>query len=362
MSQALYDMVCAYAELGVHRTGTDNDRATTTWFVDHVARAGAVVDIHSFSFSRYDADWSVEVGGETIRGLPLFYGPAGDFELTDLPFGQLDLCTFDEVAARRHLDQQITDAKADGAKGLLVETRSSCGDVYAMNTHPDWTYNLPVMFVAEETAGPRNRIQLSARLVPGEADIVTARFGHSDKVPPLIITTPLSGWFTCAGERGTGIALSIMLARQLAEHIPVVLIGTSGHEFQYLGCHEHLKTASIDPASMVLHMGSSLATLPSGREGLNAIAHVTGDQFPVMAASLSSMGVDLNRPNDPLSPACWQGESECWAGYGCQMLSLAGVSPTFHTPGDTAAASTTPALLSETGNAILNAMKAMIIT
>lgn len=359
----LYDIVNQYADLGIHRTGTDADLATSVWFADHLRYLGAKVDVHPFRFPRYDATWSVSLGGASVEGLPLFYGPSGRFNLRNIPVGRIDLTTFDEQGARFDLDRQIERAKSDGASGLLVETVSATGDVYAMNTHPDWTYDFPVMFIgtnARVASDADNQIRLDATLTDATANTVVGRFGHSARVPPLIITTPLSGWFTCSGERGTGIALSLRLAEALAAYRPVVLIAPSGHEFQYLGCRHHLASTDIDPASPVLHMGSCLATLPSAGEGLKAIAHVSDKQFPAMADALSILNMGLVRPRDPLSVDCWQGESEDWARFGCPMLSLAGVSPTFHTPGDTAMVSTTQPLLIETYNAILGVMKVMI--
>ena len=38
-----------------------------------------------------------------------------------------------------------------------------------------------------------------------------ARVGQAVEVAPLMITTPLSGWFRCAGERGPGIAILLAL-------------------------------------------------------------------------------------------------------------------------------------------------------
>ncbi|MCP4471357.1 MAG: hypothetical protein GY815_11845 [Gammaproteobacteria bacterium] len=361
VGRRLYEIVCEYENLGLHRTGAESDHATTAWFVNHLRRMGASVNVHPFSFDRYDAKWSVEVNNVAVNGLPQFYGPCGEFELRNVPVGSIDLRQFDEIGARHDLENQIARAMASDARGLLIETRSQSDDIYAMNTHPDWSSDFPVMFASADAVGPANRIQLSARLTRSKAFTVVGRFGHSDQTPPLIITTPLSGWFTCAGERGTGIALTLRLAQELAAHVPVEVVAASGHEFQYMGCHEHLKSAAIDPMSRVLHMGSSIATLPMVRDGLCAIAHVTGNQFPDMAATLKTLDLELTQPDDPLSPACWQGESEYWAGHVAQMLSLAGVSPTFHTPCDTAIASTTPELLSNTYSAILETMKAMIL-
>ncbi len=362
MGEALYETVSQYADFGMHRTGTDGDHATAEWFADQLRHMGAAVERQTYRFPRYDARWSLEINGAEVDSLPMFYGPAGNFDLRDVPVGTIDLTGYDEIAARRELDCLISQAQTDGATGLLVETRSNTGGVYAMNTSPDWTSDLPVMFVGNSVgAGSDNHIQLNARVVTGHVTAITGTLGKRDRSPPLIVTTPLSGWFSCAGERGTGIAMVLELAQEMSAWMPVVVIAASGHEFQYLGCRHHLASAKIDCASTVLHMGSCVATLPCASDGLSAIAHVTDGQFPVMAERLRDVGLDLTAPRDPSLPACWQGESEDWARFGCQMLSLAGVSPAFHTPDDTITTTTTPALLAEMYETILETSKAMTL-
>ena len=358
--QALYQTVKDYAHLGEHRTGTECDHETARWFARRLHDVGAEVDTQTFSFPRFDATWYLEIGGSPTVALPLFYGPTGVFDLRDVPVRRLDLSQYDEVTALCHLDKLIHQAKGDGASGLIVETVSVTGEVYAMNAHPDWGYDFPVMFVGKQSGG-RNRFHLNAQRVDGEADIVVGHLGGRSRLAPLIITTPFSGWFTCAGERGTGIALAIALAATLSENRPVVVIGTSGHEFQYLGSHYYLQSTTIDPGNYVLHLGSSLATLPSLSEGLSGIAHVTSGQFSAMSDCLAMSGITLTCPDDPTSSTCWQGESEHWAPFGCQMMSLAGVSPAFHTPGDTPRMSTSSHLLQEMYEVTLETIERMMV-
>ncbi len=56
--------------------------------------------------------------------------------------------------------------------------------------------------------------------------------------PWVIISTPQSGWFTCGGERGPGIAMSRALSEWAAQkNFPVrwLFIATSGHEWTDFG-------------------------------------------------------------------------------------------------------------------------------
>jgi hypothetical protein len=80
---------------------------------------------------------------------------------------------------------------------------------------------------------------------------------------PLILSTPRSGWFACAGERGSGIAIWLGLARHFAARrdLNLVLSAASGHEFDGYGGHvfaEHL-APKPDEARGWVHIGANVA-------------------------------------------------------------------------------------------------------
>src|SRR4029450_2643853 len=99
---------------------------------------------------------------------------------------------------------------------------------------------------------------ISARRVPDQAENLVARFG-SGADAPLVITTPLTGWFTCAGERGTGIAVALELARELGSSMPVVVIATTGHALENYGTRQQLEAGLGFAPRAVIHIGASLA-------------------------------------------------------------------------------------------------------
>ena len=107
--------------------------------------------------------------------------------------------------------------------------------------------------------------------------------GEGDFSRPVVVTTPLSGWFHCAGERGTGIAIALELAEGLARSYPVMVVGATGHELDYLGAKRYLEGISIRPAA-VIHLGASVAAGTPGVVGLlvlsptrHAITSTIGD-------------------------------------------------------------------------------------
>ena len=89
---------------------------------------------------------------------------------------------------------------------------------------------------------------------------VVAKLVRGDKW--IVVTTPLSGWFTCAGERGPGVALFLGLARWAAERSgdhSLMFLGNTGHELDQVGAHHTLESnaPSTGDVSMWIHLGAS---------------------------------------------------------------------------------------------------------
>ena len=99
---------------------------------------------------------------------------------------------------------------------------------------------------------------IAARIVPNQSHVITGWFGKpvSD---PIIVATPQSGWSTCAAERGSGIAVALELAADLARTHPVFVVGASGHELNGLGISTYLQDAfDLEPRAVIC-VGSSIA-------------------------------------------------------------------------------------------------------
>jgi len=166
----------------------------------------------------------------------------------------------------------LADAFARGAVAAILVTAGPTGEAVALNvtTHKPG-FERPVAILAPRDAkafiaaaelgrpgtlvvdgqgGQRNAFNLIARL-----DRKAAR--------TLILSTPRSGWFRCAAERGSGLAVWLSLARWLArgqQGVNIELLATSGHEYEYLGGEHYLAQAPA-PAltSLWVHVGASAA-------------------------------------------------------------------------------------------------------
>jgi hypothetical protein len=90
--------------------------------------------------------------------------------------------------------------------------------------------------------------------------------GRIDRGKPRwwVISTPRSGWYGCAGERGPGVAVWLWLARWASRSVRsrnLAFVCNTGHEYEYLGAAEALKTFTPKPAETQfwLHLGANVA-------------------------------------------------------------------------------------------------------
>lgn len=131
------------------------------------------------------------------------------------------------------------------------------------NRGPGPGTGLPVVLVPGRAAAAllagRTQVRFSARIVTGTSENLLARFGDAGRALPLLIATPLSGWFASAAERGSGIALAIALAERFASRHPVQVLGSPGHELlPHIGLQALL--ADVQPqASLIVHLGANVA-------------------------------------------------------------------------------------------------------
>jgi hypothetical protein len=359
----LYALVAEYEAMGDHRTGTPVDRETREWFEAQLSGRGARVESIRYDFDRYLADAEVFVGDDEVRCVPLFYSGVGTVE-TDAPYvSRLDgPGAGDEAGASA--DARLSEARTDRRPAAVLATGGSSGHLVAVNRAPVEPPGPIAVLVAgsDLPVGQGDvRVTAAARVVRGESATVVARFERrGGRARPLLVATPLTGWFACAGERGTGIALALELAAELAGDVPVEVVATTGHEIGYLGLRDHLARDSVD-ASVILHLGASLAagdgeTLGPLRGGL--ADGLAPDRVVALAAELEPGGLPI-ASWDPSVPAD-AGEGSVWRGRGAPVVSLVGWFDRFHTPEDFAASVTSPALLETVFESLVGAARLLV--
>jgi hypothetical protein len=178
--------------------------------------------------------------------------------------------------------------RASGAAGLILVTNGPTGEAIALNAPAGAPpFGVPTLVLAPKDAGPvlaAAREGRTAQLViDGEAGQRPAfnLIGRIDrgKGRTVVLSTPRSGWFTCAGERGPGVALWMALlpwmAKRLKNH-DIVVITASGHEYENLGAEAflHREAPAPERTALWVHLGAGIAArdwkeTPQGLEPLD---------------------------------------------------------------------------------------------
>jgi len=362
---ALYADVKAYADLGEHRTGTPGDQATTRWMVQALKRARYQVETQGFDYPLFEVGHcGVEAGGQTLEAFPYWTptptppgGAKAPLAAAGGP-GRIALVRLANGGSGGGLYQpppkEIVQAADSGAAAVVVITETPLGELVAFNRAPlAPAWKAPVVFVAGRHKalldgiardGGEVAVRLEGRTTPGHADNVIARKPGRGKT--LVASTPKSGWFHCAGERGSGIAIWLGLARWLAAtEMNVVLLAASGHEFDGYGGAQFAKTLAPKPADTALwvHIGANVAlydfALEDGRivrlpstptQRLLAVSEIL---LPAATKAFAgqvgyAQPIDIDKRPAPGEIAHFQ-----QLGYG-PLVGMVAASPVFHTRRD----------------------------
>jgi len=354
-----FKFVQTYSQIGHHRTGSVGDNRTVEWLADELNDQGANISFSTFDYVKFDYELTIVSGGELIRSMPLYYAFVGHKTIINPFFGSIDAHD-DEAVILEQIAHLTNMAKTGRCDGLVLATQCPTGTLCAANTEYGIKFDFPVILVAEndlekiDTHGAS--IDYFAGVHNAQARNIIARFQGPGSAPSMMITTPVSGWFNCAGERGCGLAVAMLLAKRLSHRFSIDLVMTSGHELGYIGGFDAAKKYSGTP-DWILHLGSCLATLNS---------RLTAICSPTLETN-TAIGKSLELFVDRLVIAAgdgdnWIGESNCWTTYGLPMLSISGINPLFHTPDDLPEVATTPKLLSDAIDTIYGAALALTNT
>jgi len=337
----LYRIVCDYAGLGNHRSGTDRGRATVEWFAELMSDLGEVTTV-PVEFDRYEASSELTVDGHPLEHLPLYYEFIGDVDTSNVAVRRFDPLGggFPGVA-----DNLIEETRRAGHEALVICTDHPDGELVAINRDlAAPTSGLPTVLVAGRhyaaLASSAVRLRLDARVAPGRT--VNVEVSNDRPGRRLVLTTPLHGWFVAAGERGTGIAVLRHVAERLADR-PLTVVATGGHELGYLGAFRWVERC-VEPPACVVHLGASVAVESLAADGFRRLidSRIGMTNLPQAAArsvadALDGAGIGLR-----YDVGSWLGEGEAWSRLGVPVLSTTGAGRDFHTPSDTPERATSP--------------------
>ncbi|MGH2600336.1 MAG: hypothetical protein ACRDJ9_13245, partial [Dehalococcoidia bacterium] len=243
-----------YDAQGWHRTGTTVDAQSAAWLADQVRTLGPTPALEPFTLSRIDpTDAFVEVGAHREHGVPQF-----DARLTDAMGvrGRLGLLGTDAeigvagLSAEGESPASLLEARtASHHQAIVLVARGPApGAAPANATRFPQQFGPPLLHVSsaarewlaqEASAGAMARVVATARRAQAQAFNVVAELeGRQSELSPVVVLTPRSGWWHCAGERGGGLICWLAAMRGLsAAPGPrrVLFVATSGHELGHHG-------------------------------------------------------------------------------------------------------------------------------
>jgi hypothetical protein len=342
-------VVREYDAQGIHRTATDVDEASAHWLANQLQAAGVEAKLESFPINRVDLDDTfLDIDGRRIGGVPLFdagltasegisghLGPVG----SNAEIGLFEASPQDGTDRPGPLRQAL-----DGShKAVVIVTRGGRPGLSLINASrfltPDGVPALQVSSVEADWLRERVAAGASARLVasatrrPADAFNVVGRIpGRDLAAAPLVVMTPRSGWWTCAGERAGGIAAWLEAARAVAAAKPVRdvhFLASSGHELGQIGLDAYLehRAALVTQAKIWLHFGANIG---AGRQ--IRLQPVDAEAQSQGVAALAEQGLVASQIVPPgTAPG---GEAGTIFHRHGRYLSLQGDNPPFHNPAD----------------------------
>ncbi len=298
-----------YDVQGWHRTGTRVDDESAEWLIGRVEELGQSAHVESFELERVVPGESyVEVDGRRIEGFPLFDGTftdeVGVSGTLGLAGSECDVALIEFQAAGGAADIQAL-RESGRYKAFVGVVTSGLGESSGRApleqfAHPLTPLNsghsgredsvppglairngeffssrggAPVVQVSsveyERVIGAAEsdaevRVVAQAEVEPTTAQNVIVDVAGSDSsLAPLVVMTPRSGWFSCAVERGGGVACWLEIMSWFSDNPPVrdvIFIATSGHELGHLGLKSFLNSNSElrENAYAWLHLGASI--------------------------------------------------------------------------------------------------------
>ncbi len=355
------EVIRDYERQGIHRTATETDRKSGEWLMAQVRESGLKPGRENFTIQRVDPVASaVSSGGRRVEGLPLFDGGFTGGEGVKGRVGALG------SAAEIGVTELVPNAAERGALGearkqgrhsaIIAVTRGGRPGLCPSNAesflHP---FGPPVLQVASEEAGWVNELAregkqavviAQAGRTESESFNVTGSIAGSDsKLPPLVIMTPRSGWWTCASERGGGIACWLELMRGLRESKParhILFVASSGHELGQLGIEIYAERHAglIQRSRAWIHFGANVG---AAQDPGNTIQASDNEMEAMLAAGLEQGGIKIDRrvPRGTVPG----GEAGVVHRGGGRYMSIIGRSALFHNPEDRGAAAVDPAMI-----------------
>lgn len=347
-------IVSTYDSQGDHRTATHADTLSAMWLRQEVRELGISAACESFFLNRVDPrSCYLQVDGRHIGGVPLFDarftsagGVSGKFGVfgsdADIALLSSDASMPTKVGEKpRGALEQI---RSSGYKGIVMLTVGARAGLSLINaTFFGRTNGPPTIQISSEEATwlqDRARRRMAAKLVlqvskrRARGLNVTARVPGANKtLSPIVISTPRSGWWHCASERGGGLACWLDTMRLLSSkrvQRDCYFVALTGHELGFLGIKEYLRRrpALLERVHTWIHFGANLGAPRSVLRLQTSDGHLRA----MASEFLTQAGAEIEK--DAAVGGIPRGEASILQRNGVRYLAPIGESAVFHHASD----------------------------
>jgi len=287
-------------------------------------------------------------------------------------YGALPFLSSEDDAA---LFRTVAEA---GALAVIVISSGPSGEIHAYNTPSGTDVSLipaiqvPTRYESLLATAAEHGSEVSLLSDGRTEPQVEARnvFGRLYRGKNLIvISTPKSGWFTCAGERGPGVALFLALARWVSQHqsqTSYLFDSNTGHEIGGLGVRCFIEELAPKPDQVLawIHLGANIATWEWEESPTGLQKYTRPENYRIVCDSPDLLPLINNAFADlpGLQPVVGRGIGEMrlmiqtgYHGFGFN----GGAYRFFHTPADVPEKATAPELLEPVALALTRALESI---
>jgi len=339
-----------FEQQGNHRTGTAVDHRSAEWLQTQVERSGLKSALEPFWLSRVDPlSVSVIAAEKEIVGVPLFDGGFTDSSGISGRLGALEEGT--DIGLTSTIPNQAAAGvlgdvrRANRHKAIVCVTNGQRPGLCPSNAEYFLKpFGPPVVQVSSLDGqaladlalhGATVRVISQVSRTPTSAVNVTAKIvGQNSLLPPLVIMTPRSGWYSCASERGGGIACWLELMRTLGMPRPardIVFVASSGHELGHLGINAFVdaRPGIVKNSAGWIHLGANIGAAVEPGNNIQS----SDDQWEAILAKAIT-GADLRIDRRVPRGTVPGGEAEVVHRGGGRYVSVIGQNALFHNPSD----------------------------
>ncbi|MDE2368944.1 MAG: hypothetical protein KGN16_08220 [Burkholderiales bacterium] len=367
----LFQDVKTYSDFGVHRYGSTGEQQALAWISKELAAAGLKVERQPLQMGRQLVvdKARVSLGDQTVDAFPLWWPPehegpvvldsvlkpdddaAGAIAWLRLPYER-------GAYLNAQHRQKIMELATHKPLAILLTIANPAGSIFTYNvTQEDAPWPMPVILVparlaadleAGRKSGLKVGIELATRVEREVASYnVIGRIDHgADRT--IVVSTPVSSWFTSSCERGPGIALFLAMARHAAsrkDDVNYLFVATVGHEIGHGGMEAflHAKAPPPEKVRAWLHFGASLACYGWKKDAAGGPPTRLSQPDPALRVLLASESIQALTARVfaeiPATPylGAQSGVGELRdvraAGY-ANYFGMAGIHRYFHTPED----------------------------